>query len=448
MRLELRRHRASWARETNRDLPAASAANRASDRVHELSRRREWSLRASLVLTMLSSHALLSAACGRSSSPTLQIGALLPATGSLANDGQATSLAVALAVDEINAGGGLLGQQVEVVFRDDQSTADGAAAAARNLASNERISAVIGTICSACTLAASDVLAAHDIVLVSPESTAAALSGHNSYTFRTCPSDGLQAKLLAERAIGKHMMRVAVIHEAGLYGSGMASAFVQAYGAMGGTVTASVAYTEGKSSYVDLLTTIYGGATVPDAVLLVAYPVDGAQIVKDYLAYFSSHGSFWFFTDALEDSDFYQGVGPSMFAALQHEGTTQSAPQGPGLTEFNNAFRKRIGMDPSNGDPFAYDAAYLIALAVQQAGRYDGTAIRDNLRPVSDPPGMVIGPGQWREAVAAIKAGTKINYDGVTGSTDLDANGGVVGAYDVWQVQNGQEATIASGVLP
>jgi hypothetical protein len=86
-----------------------------------------------------------------------------------------------------------------------------------------------------------------------------------------------------------------------------------------------------------------------------------------------------------------------------------------------------------------YDAVYLMALAMAQAGTTtDVDAIRTALRAVANPPGTVVGPGQFAQAIALIQAGQDINYEGASGSCDLDANGDVDPAMAEWQLESGQ----------
>ena len=85
----------------------------------------------------------------------------------------------------------------------------------------------------------------------------------------------------------------------------------------------------------------------------------------------------------------------------------------------------------------SYDAAFLLALAVEQAGSVDRTAIRDALRAVASPPGEVIEPGEWAKAKDLIAAGQDINYEGVGGSLDFDEAGDVAGYFGKFVVEDG-----------
>jgi branched-chain amino acid transport system substrate-binding protein len=389
--------------------------------------------------------AMLCAACS-SGRPPLEIGAIISRTGMIGTHGLNHLQAIELAADEINAAGGVLGKSIEVANQDDQSTAAGATAAAHELVDNRHVPAILGAITSDASAAAQAVAAPHQVVLISGGATAPGLSDL-PYFFRTCPADDLQGALLAERAWMHPLahQRVAVTFDPGVYGSALAAVFVSHYEAMGGMVSFNQAFSPGLASYLDWLRQIY--ATNPDAILLVAYARDAAQFIRDYNSAFLGKETFWFFTDSSNDSSFVQGVGASNFT-FQHEGTVPAGPSGPMYQSFATAFQTRYSQMPEGSSPQFYDATYLLALAIEQAGRVDGAAIANSLRTVADPPGIVVGPGQWSQAQAALRAGSKVNYDGVSGPVDLDAHGGVVGPYDIWQIVDGQITVVQRSVSP
>jgi ABC-type branched-subunit amino acid transport system substrate-binding protein len=196
---------------------------------------------------------------------------------------------------------------------------------------------------------------------------------------------------------------------------------------------------------MDLLQQIF--AVPPDAILLVAYPVDGAQIIDDYNSAYSFQQAFWFFTDSLQDSSFVTGVGASNFTFM-HEGTGAAIPSGAAYATFLDSFVRSFGKAPEGDSPKFYDATYLVALALAAANQNDGQAVRDEMRVVANPPGMVVGPEQWTAASSALAAGKKINYEGASGSVDLDANGEVIAPYSIWQVRGGMITSIVPSILP
>jgi ABC-type branched-subunit amino acid transport system substrate-binding protein len=106
------------------------------------------------------------------------------------------------------------------------------------------------------------------------------------------------------------------------------------------------------------------------------------------------------------------------------------------------AFNAEYGT--TSGDPTIprvaenYDAVYLMALAIAQAGTStDVDAIRTALRAVANPPGIAVGPGEFVKAIALIQAGTDINYEGASGTCDFDDQGNVNPALAEWELQGG-----------
>jgi branched-chain amino acid transport system substrate-binding protein len=352
-----------------------------------------------------------------------------------------------MAVDEINAAGGVLGRPLALEDRDDMGLESAGIAAAHELIDQRHVPAILGSSLSKVTIAIAGVSAPDDVVLMSGASTSPEISTlpDGGFVFRTAPPDGQQARVLGARVRAHGFTRVAVIHQPDAYGRGLGFSAALDVLMHGGTVTDVIAYTPGVPSYASILDLVY--KKDPEAILLVAQAVDGAQIIKDYLAGFAARQTFWFFTDSTEDPAFVDAVGASQFT-FQHEGTGPGTASGATFTNFEQAFVARSGAEPVQFTPHHYDAIYLLALAVQQAGRADGLAIRDHLRQVANPPGMIVGPGQFAEAAAAIAAGMKVDYEGASGSMTLDENGDPIATYARWQVSNGVIVIVERGLVP
>ncbi|OGF53209.1 MAG: hypothetical protein A2Z21_03385 [Candidatus Fraserbacteria bacterium RBG_16_55_9] len=123
------------------------------------------------------------------------------------------------------------------------------------------------------------------------------------------------------------------------------------------------------------------------------------------------------------------------------EGKVGSAPAlapGAGGDAYATEYRKRLSEDPFVFTPHSFDALALLALAIEKAGKYEGPAIRDNIRSVANPEGTVYTVGQLGQALADIKAGKDVNYEGASGSVDLDAAGEPVGPVGTWKIVAGK----------
>jgi ABC-type branched-subunit amino acid transport system substrate-binding protein len=387
--------------------------------------------------------------CAEQGTPsgTITFGTILGLTSSSADVVRKQLQAEQLAADEINGAGGVLGKKLALEVRDDAEQESLGIAKAQELINQLHVPVIVGSYSSAATLAIAGVTAPANVVLMSGSATAPEITSlpDADFVFRTCPPDTQQALLLSERARAYPFSRVAVMYDPSAYGRGLGFGFAVDFVQLGGTITDVVSYSVGAPSYASLLDHIY--QKYPEAILLVAYPADGAQIIKDYLSGFATHNTFWFFTDGTEDQSFVDTVGGSNFT-FAHEGTGPGTASGDAFTSFERAYTARFAEDPTQFAPNYYDALYLLALATEQAGAADGRSIRDHLRQVANPPGMIVGPGQFAQAVAAVRAGVKINYEGASGPVDLDENGDPVATYVRWQVAGGAVTVVERGLSP
>jgi branched-chain amino acid transport system substrate-binding protein len=403
-------------------------------------------------VVLWASMVVVAGGCGNSSKSSIVLGGLLSQSGALSTIGQEEIQAAQMAIDEINAGGGVLGSNLVLYNSDDGSDSARTAQAATELLAARKPVAILGALGSGSTIAASDVTIPAGVVLFSGASTSPAITSldDNDTVFRSCASDALQGQLLAKRAKAKGFTSVAVIWIPGPYGKGLADQFKTSFTAAGGTVPVSQMYVENQQSYMSLLTSVYASTPAPEAVLLIAYSVDAAQIIKDYNSAFASQQTFWFFTDATEDTSFVSAVGGSNFT-FQHEGTGPATPSTAAYDSYAASFMSKFAKkaDPGTFSPNVYDATYLIALAMQKGGMATSATIKANLRGVANPPGTTVGPGQWAAALTALQAGGDVNYEGASGPVDLDATAGEPAApYDIWKVSSGAITVVEKSVSP
>jgi len=381
--------------------------------------------------------ALLAPGCAEEAKTCdIQLGTLFSFTGNLAGIGAELRAGANLARDEINAAGGVLGgQTLCFIDRDEGGTVASAESAANGFVT-DGVPAVVGAFGSAFTLAATDILAPAGIVMMSPGSTSPTITDYadNGYLFRTVPSDALQGKLLAQKALEAGFATAAVTHVTGAYGEGLAQTFQTVFEAGGGTVQIVQEYVDGQPSYTDLLSTLL--ADSPDCVLMIVYPVEGAQMVRDINTNFAGADAFLYFTDPAANQEFIDGAGGQTAFSGAHLGTAPSST-GPNYEGFATRYSAaNSGETPGIFQSNAYDAVYLLALAIEKAGAATGQGIRDALTDVSAG-GTVFGPDEFAAARDAIAAGTDIDYQGASGEVDLDANGDTVAPYALWKVEGG-----------
>lgn len=391
-------------------------------------------------LAFAASLALLGA-CGKGrDEDTLRIGGLFSTTGALAQTGFSQLQAARLAVSQINERGGVNGKRLVLVYRDDGTDQNKVHRAAQALAS-EGVPVVIGTVSSSLSVpAGAELLPA--AVMISGSATSPALTGffESGQFFRTCATDEGEGRLLAQRALAQDAGTAAIIRRAGETEGGIAAGFTAYFQRSGGQIVATREYTAGQENYTALLAEAL--ASSPQVVVLDADPVDGAQIVRDYTSDFPGSQTFWLFSHAVEDEAFITAVGPRLFT-FGHEGTGPGTPVGRRYTLFADAYRERFGSAPTMGAFAAnvYDAVYLAALAIEQAGTEeapvpDAASIKAALRQVSLG-GRSFAAEDFPELVQAIAAGADVNYEGASGSVDFTASGDTAAPFDVWRVEDG-----------
>ncbi|MCZ6453333.1 MAG: ABC transporter substrate-binding protein [Alphaproteobacteria bacterium] len=388
----------------------------------------------SIVLVVLVAIAIVFEGDTTGSKQTVKIGALMPTTGSLQVFGEASINGLRLAIDEVNAAGGVLGGDVELVFGDTQTNPQAGVDAAKRLVSIERVAGLVGALSSGVTIPiASSVSSVEKVPQISNASTSPVITGlaDNDFLFRTVPHDALQGVILANVMKQQGIDKVSVIYINNDYGQGLAEALEQSFS---GTITGMVAYEEKQASYRgELLKAKKGGA---DTLVLIGYPGDGIPILRQSL----EGGIFdrFVFTDGMKAQEVVDSVGGDLL-----DGTFGTAPGADPDSETAKRFREmyeaKFGELPPQ--PFidsSYDAGILLTLAIHKAGSTDGVAVRDALREVAGPPGAQFGPGQFAEAKAALDRGEDIDYQGAAGSQDFDANGDVPGTYSHWAIQGGK----------
>lgn len=371
----------------------------------------------------------------------VKIGGLFAMTGDLQSFGPPIRDGMRLAIMEINAQGGVLGEDLTYAVGDTQTMAQAGIDAANRLASVENVAGIVGAMASGVTIpVARSVARERGIPMVSPASTSPMVTtvDDDGYLFRTVPSDALQGTILANLAYDNDHRDVAVIYINNDYGEGLAQSFSAQFENRGGTVTGRQAYEPGQASYRGELSDLAAGDA--DVLALFGYPENGITILRQSL----EEGFFdeFIFTDGMKSPDLPNAIGGGFLDGAI--GTAPSAPEGTeAQAHFRSAYEAEFGELPNL--PFldsSYDAAFVLALAIEQAGSTDGEAVRDALHEVATPPGVTIGPGEWAKAREAIANGEAVNYEGASGSIDFDEKGDVPGTFEHWTYEGDSVVTV------
>jgi len=384
--------------------------------------------------------AALVALAGIAQAEPLRVGALMPMTGDLQAYGESSRNGVELAIKEINAAGGVMGEPIELEVSDTQTQPQAGVDAAQRLVSVQNVSAIVGALSSGVTIpVASSVTSSEGVPQISNASTSPVMTEleDNDFLFRTTPSDAFQGTALASVAIEKGIDSAAILYINNDYGEGLADAFTEAFIAAGGNVVSSAGYEPGQASYRGDLSAVADGRS---PLLLIGYPENGQTILRQALE--GGHFSEFMFTDGMKSPQIVENLGAqylngSFGTAAEARDDTDAAQH------FRGAYEESYGeLPPVPYIDTAYDAVYSIALAAVAGNSTDPVSIRDHLRVINQPDGEVVGPGEFARAVERLKAGGAINYQGASGSVDFDANGDVGGTFAHWEIQEGEYVTV------
>ncbi|MBJ3786291.1 ABC transporter substrate-binding protein [Devosia sediminis] len=345
-----------------------------------------------------------------------------------------------LAVTQVNEQGGILGGELSMISADSACDATGGATAADKVINTDNVVAVVGGLCTGETIGAFNGSGlSGGVVFVSPASSAPALTTleDNDLVYRTTPSDALQGVKMAELLLAKGVNDIAITYVNNDYGKGFADALAAAYEAGGGTVAANIAHEEGKADYRAEL----GNLVASQNLVILAYAnASGNTVLRQAV----ESGNFTTYVggDGMVGDDLLTGIDAAAVEGLI--ATRAGAPTGEAV-DIYNAFTGEGFTANATYAPQAYDAAFLLALAIEKAGSTDRAGIAAALRDVASAPGEKILPGEWAKAKELIAAGTDIDYEGAGGALDFDEAGDVDGIIVELAVEGG--SFVEKGVI-
>lgn len=320
-------------------------------------------LAAILVLTMV-----ILVGCGSgsaNSSSKIYIASANPMTGDSAQFGDMKVKAIQLAIDEVNAEGGIDGKQVELIVGDDTGNPKEAPNVAQKFAADNNILAVIGHWNSSCTLAARGIYEAVQMPVITDSVNKAVTDGTTPHLFRISLTDTTQAKNLAQYAYDKLGKRkAAILFTANDFGTGLKNDFTEEFIKLGGEVVGSETYFEGQSKdFSPQLTKIKGQN--PDVLFVAGYYVETALIAQQ-----SKEAGLdiqMIGTEGISSEELVKLGGDAVegikFAAFFHPDV-----EFPGTKEFVEAFRAKYNKEPDNYTALAYDSAKLILEGMKKNG--------------------------------------------------------------------------------
>ncbi len=339
---------------------------------------------------------------------TYKVGAAFALSGSIAVYGEGFKKVIDMAVEEINAVGGIKGKKIEIVYEDNKSTPKDCVTAVRKLITVDKVPVLFGPAGSSNFMAAAPVAQENKVVMLSAQGAAPALTKAGEYIFRVFPSDILQGKGVSELCVRLGYKDIPVMYVNNDWGLGLKNSFVENFKKAGGKVTDEIPYDENKSDYrAELIRATKGN---PKATVNLTYIKEGAVMFKQ--AYEMAIKTQWICGSAARAPKLVELAGKAVegiigtYPFVSHETKEYKS--------FLAAYKKKYGDDkiPIFGD-YNYDMVYITAKAIEKGG-YTSDGIRKALFEVAK------------------------GYRGVTGDKTFDQDRGVGAEYGEWTIKDGQ----------
>jgi len=372
------------------------------------------SMRRLIVFMPLGLLSLLTSGCqpAASSSPEIVIGHFASMTGSEATFGQSTDNGIKLAVDEINAAGGINGKQIRLITYDDKGDAREAGTAVTRLTTKDGVVAVLGEVASGLSLAGAPVCQESGVPMVTPSSTNPKVTKIGDMIFRVCFIDPFQgsvcAKFAREHAGLKAGKAAILTDQASPYSVGLQEEFQKAFEKLGGKVVIKQTYQAGDQDFSAQLTAIR--SSEPDVVFVPGYYTDVGNVAlqarKLGLTTPLLGGDGW------DSSKLGEIAGSAIDGCFYSNHYSQEDPN-LRVQEFIKKYSERHKQIPDGLAALGYDAARILFAAMKRAKSLDGKALAAELAETTD-------------------------FDGVTGNISIDGDRNAVKSAVILEMKDGK----------
>jgi branched-chain amino acid transport system substrate-binding protein len=343
----------------------------------------------------------------------VRVGFSATLTGSQAELGVQERNGVQLAVDDINAAGGVNGHPVELIVRDDLGTPDGAKSVDGELI-NSSVVAIIGPATSDQALAALEVTNPARMVMISPTVSSPLFSGKDDYFFMIMASNSVRAQAFAQHIyLHRNMTRIAAIYDTdnAAYTQTYLESFAEKYESLGGMVVAQANFSSmTQPDFTPLLSQLR--ASNPDGLLIIASDSDTALIAQ------RARSMGWqvpLFTSTWAETETLITNGGQAVEGMEIEQVFPLDSQAPDYLDFKTRFETRFGQSPSFGAMYGFESMNVLAAALQKTnGKADGL----------------------KQTLLGIQ-----NFTGLVNSFSFDQYGDVVRPFSIGSIRNGTFVT-------
>lgn len=379
---------------------------------------------------------------GSSGSSPITLGELGPLTSARADIGQAMVNGANLALDEINANGGVLGHQVKLDPQDSAADPADAVPAADKEINSDHAVAIVGPIVQTAPVVLP--LAAKANIPMLMWGGGAAFDNETSpFFFRLAPSDTEMSDAMIVYAHKKGWNRIALAIGNTTGDTSLVPPLKAAAKKLGMTITNTVTIAVGSTSFRSEITNLFSGH--PQAIV-GQFDIPSAGTLFGELKQQNLLGSTpWVVSNLWFAKEFFSSVGSSIATGpiyIANPGTENG-----GYQNFLQLLKKKTGQSqPTNGETYMYDAVNIWALGAQEAGTYKYPALENGIMKAANGPGTTCK--DYVSCLTLLKAGKSINYTGAASDVNFDSHHNVYGAFDVLHYNSDGSVSTAQTLTP
>ncbi len=350
------------------------------------------------------------AADAPAASDVIKVGEVGSMTGTEGTFGVSTHNGIELAINQINAKGGVKGKKLELISMDDQGKPEEAATAVTKLITQNKVAAILGEVASSRSMAMAPIAQQYQIPMISPSSTNPKVTELGDSIFRVCFIDPFQGTVMAKFASENlKLKKVAILRDVkNDYSVGLADYFAKKFKEMGGTIVADQAYSSGDTDFKTQLTNIKGKA--PEALMVPGYYTEVGLIARQAreagITVPLLGGDGW-------DSPKLAEIGGKSVEGSYFSNHYSQEDQSAVVQTFVTEYKKAYNAVPDGLAAMGYDAAMVLADAMNRAPDLNSASVR-----------------------AAIAQ--TVNFPGVTGTITINSERNAVKPAVVLVVENGQ----------
>lgn len=371
----------------------------------------------SVILTVLLVTALLTG-CAGGDANVIKIGINYELSGDVATYGVSSVEGIELAIEQINAAGGINGKKIKPIKYDCKSDPAEATTLATKLMTQDKVLAVLGPATSGPFLAEIPVANENKVPVMSGSTTADKVTvdekGVKEYAFRICFIDSFQGTSMARYALEKLGAKKAVIimDSSSDYGKGLAANFVKTFEDGGGTIVAQEAYVTNDTDFNAILTKIKGQDF--DVIFIPGYYNEAGLIIKQARA--QGIDATILGADGFDSPVLLELAGAEALNNVYFSNHYSSLDKDPKVVKFISDFKAKYNKEPDAFNALGYDLVFFAADAISRAEELTGESVKD-----------------------ALEATT--NFSGVTGTFSVDENHNPVKSVVVIGLKDGVQAT-------